>query len=151
MRNPRVLGATDPRILETVALDDSGAVAQKRELPFVLFQPPRRLRGIVLRDREQDGPSGFDLGKRFLQLTELLLAEWSPVAAAKELQDDRVLPPKIRELVDFPFRIGQLEIWSLVSHVHGHLGDGDSRAGYDDREKDRCDPFGQLPRHQQPL
>lgn len=101
-----MLGPTDLGIRQSIAFDDLSAVAKERERPTVLLQPSGGLGSVVLRDREQYGALGFDLGKRLLQLTELLLAVGSPVAAPKELQDDRFLAAEVRELVDLTGRIG---------------------------------------------
>jgi hypothetical protein len=133
MRNAFVLRAADGGILQAVELDDAGAVAENGERPLIRLEPALRLRGAVLRDGEKDGSFRLDLPERSLQLSELPLAMRSPVAAAEELENDGISAAEVRELVEAPVRIGQLEVGSLVSNGHRRPLKGESR-----RREDHC-------------
>ena len=88
----------------------------------MLLDPASCFARVIFRNSQQNRVFGPDIVIRCLELTELPLAERSPVAATEELQDDGFVSPKLREYVAPPRRVLELEIRCLLSDFDGRLG-----------------------------
>ena len=113
--------AADVWVQKPVGLDGGTSVTQDGIRPIVFLEPACRLSRVILRNSEKDRASVFYRRFGVLQLTELLLAKWSPITAAKELENDGFVTPIARKRVRLSRRVFEREIRSRFPDLDTRL------------------------------